>query len=323
VLFRSVAPFELASVAVASVAVDPILPAPESDGPTAIPVTDLPCIAAKKDIWSVALVQPTSTETLAGVRDEIDADLVARFIEEGTRLLPAARAELRAWRQAPGDHVAADQLRRTLHGFKGGARMAGAMRLGQLLQSMESRLATCEHRAAPPELFQALDTDLDFIGYMLERINAGESNVALPRIAPKITAEAKPATRIEPVPAETEAPAPDAAIAPQVPASDDGAIGVLKANVTGMAERLSQVRGQIREIEVQTELSLRSRMTELTESGGGCDSSELDGITRLQDLAHSLAEALGGLTSAQQSLLRYLDDSATALPRQRGLPPGT
>ncbi len=56
-------------------------------------------------------------------------------------LFPAAGEALRAWRRAPHDLNAAQQLRRTLHTFKGSARMAGAMRLGELTHLMESRLS--------------------------------------------------------------------------------------------------------------------------------------------------------------------------------------
>jgi chemosensory pili system protein ChpA (sensor histidine kinase/response regulator) len=307
------APIEAASVTPISPAVPSTVtePAIAQSKVVETPRLDASKPAAKRDIWSVALVQPSSTETLAGVRDEIDIDLVARFLEEAGKLLPEAREQLHAWRETPSDRAAADRLRRALHAVKGGARMAGAMRLGQLLQSMESRLATCEHRAAPPELFQAFDTDLDFIGYMLERLTAGESNVVLPRLAPKAQVAAKPA--IGPELAGTPPQAVQGPIVLPVAGSRDDRIRVLKANLTELAQGMTGLSRQIREIEAQAEVQMRSRMTELHERGGECDSSELDGLTRVQDLVHSLAEALNGLTTVQQSLLHHLDDSAAAL----------
>jgi chemosensory pili system protein ChpA (sensor histidine kinase/response regulator) len=182
---------------------------------------------------------------------------------------------------------------------------------------------TCEHRVAPPELFQALDTDLDFIRYMLDRLTAGESNVALPRLAPDSSPEAKPAARPEPVSAPPTAPVAERPIALPVATSPDEPKPALKTNLIELAERMTGLSSQIREVEVQAELQMRSRMTELHERGGECDSSELDSLTRIQDLAHSLAEALDGLTTVQQSLLRHLEDSGAALSLQRGLPPGT
>ncbi len=274
--------------------------------------------AAKGDIWSVALVQPASSETLAGIRDEIDADWLARFVDEATELLPAARNDLRAWHEAPSDKAAADQLRRTLHTFKGGARMAGAMRLGHLLQSMESRLVVCEHRAAPPELFQALGSELDLAADVLDKLIAGESNVALPRLGAKLLAEAKSATRTEPASAAPKAPVAEHPIVASAAASGDDKIEVLKTNLDETTERMATARSQLREIEAQGELQMRARMTELHEVGGECDSSELDALTRVQDLTDSLSEVLSELATVQQSLLRHLDEaSATLRPQQR------
>ena len=60
--------------------------------------------------------------------------------------------------RARDDLSAAQQLRRTLHTFKGSARMAGAMRLGELAHLMESRLSTATTLAhATPQRFEALD----------------------------------------------------------------------------------------------------------------------------------------------------------------------
>jgi hypothetical protein len=96
----------------------------------------------------------------------------------------------------------------------------------------------------------------------------------------------------------------------------------LKADLAAIASRMKDLSAQLREIEVQTELSMRSRMTELHESGGECDSGELDSLTRVQDLTVSLAAALTDMTTVQLSLRRHVDDAEAALS-ESGLPPGT
>jgi chemosensory pili system protein ChpA (sensor histidine kinase/response regulator) len=147
---------------------------------------------AHEPIDPVALVQPTHDEILAGVRDSVDADLLAIFLEEAAELFPAAGEQLRTWRGTPHDQQAPQQLRRTLHTLKGSARMAGALRLGELTHAMESRLlAGDDMAAATPELFEALETDLDFIAYVLDKLLTGETNVALPWLTPESSAEAE------------------------------------------------------------------------------------------------------------------------------------
>ena len=91
----------------------------------------------------------------------------------------------------------AQRLQRTLHTFKGSARMAGAMRLGELTHLMESRLSDAEGQpiASPtPQLFDALDNDLDHLAFLLDRLQKGEVDKELPHVAER-RAEAPPRRR--------------------------------------------------------------------------------------------------------------------------------
>ena len=54
------------------------------------------------------------------------------------------------------------------------------MRLGELTHLMESRLLAGDALSEPtPELFEALDTDLDRIAFVLDRLQKGEVNAPL------------------------------------------------------------------------------------------------------------------------------------------------
>jgi chemosensory pili system protein ChpA (sensor histidine kinase/response regulator) len=140
-------------------------------------------------------------EALEAVHDEVDEQVLPIFLEEAAELFPRAGEELRAWRANPAQYDTAHALRRTLHTFKGSARMAGAMRLGELTHRMESRLLAGDGLAEPtPELFEALDTDLDHVAYVLDRLQRGEFNTPLPWLAAEASASAE-------VPAPVAAPA--------------------------------------------------------------------------------------------------------------------
>src|SRR5207247_1618193 len=128
----------------------------------------------------IRLRQPEG-DPLADVRDDVDPQILPIFLEEVAELFPQAGEELRAWRRFPADEGSAIKLRRTLHTFKGSARMAGAMRLGELTHRMESRLHEGAAGAEPaPEWFDLLETDLDHIAYLLDALRRGEVNSALP-----------------------------------------------------------------------------------------------------------------------------------------------
>ncbi|WP_286745129.1 Hpt domain-containing protein, partial [Aquabacterium sp. UBA2148] len=72
--------------------------------------------------------------------DQVDADLFPIFEEEAQELLPQLANEVRHWLSRPEDTEAASACMRTLHTFKGGARLAGAMRLGELAHRLESAI---------------------------------------------------------------------------------------------------------------------------------------------------------------------------------------
>jgi chemosensory pili system protein ChpA (sensor histidine kinase/response regulator) len=136
-------------------------------------------------------------DPLIDLHDEVDDTVLSIFLEEAGELFPQAGEQVRAWRRTPGDASAAQQLRRTLHTFKGSARMAGAMRLGELTHRMESRLMDGDSLAEPtPELFEALDTDLDHVAFVLDALRSGRTNVALPWLAVAATTAAQHAVDI-------------------------------------------------------------------------------------------------------------------------------
>ena len=72
--------------------------------------------------------------------DAIDAELFPIFAEEAEELLPQLAGQLRDWSHRPGEAAAPAACMRTLHTLKGGARLAGAMRLGEMAHRLESRI---------------------------------------------------------------------------------------------------------------------------------------------------------------------------------------
>lgn len=98
-------------------------------------------------------IYPQNSEELADpaliIKDEIDADLLPVFIEEGTDMLPQMGQALRAWQQDLGDAALPQSILRILHTVKGSARMAGAMLLGQHMHEMETRIENITHAGYP------------------------------------------------------------------------------------------------------------------------------------------------------------------------------
>ncbi|HVE50664.1 MAG TPA: Hpt domain-containing protein [Casimicrobiaceae bacterium] len=309
-------------------------------------------------------------DPLVGIRDEIeDSEVLQIFLDEAAELLPVAGDALRAWRRAPSDDDHAHELRRTLHTFKGSARMAGAMRLGELTHLMESRLLDGDRLAAGTnQRFEALDTDLDRVAYVLEKLKAGEVNAPLPWLQSEIEpavesadnhgALAAPAKRmVEQTPVVRAAAAPTTSSvaesrAPRIEPIHDADSGsramlrvradtidrlvneagevaisrarieaelrALKANLLELTNSVIRLRSQVREIEIQGETQIQSRMTQIHDHGD-FDPLEFDRFTRFQELTRSLAEGVNDVSTVQQSVLRNLDDADAALLAQARL----
>ncbi|WP_431260632.1 Hpt domain-containing protein [Roseateles chitinivorans] len=80
--------------------------------------------------------------------DQIEPELMPIFEEEAEDLLGQLHGALREWAAQPADTSRAAACMRVLHTFKGGARLAGAMRLGEEAHRLESQV---EHLLAEGE----------------------------------------------------------------------------------------------------------------------------------------------------------------------------
>ena len=72
------------------------------------------------------------------VLDTIDVDLFPIFADEALELLPQLGAALRQWVARPENTSARAEVLRNLHTLKGSARLAGALRLGEMAHRMET-----------------------------------------------------------------------------------------------------------------------------------------------------------------------------------------
>src|SRR5207253_4956125 len=114
------------------------------------------------------------------VRDDFDGALLPVFLEEAHELVPQVAGDLRAWRANPQDRTTADAVKRALHTLKGSARMAGAIRLGELTHLMESRIEyALEAGEVSAELFEELQAKLDRLSADVEELDPAAAQAGL------------------------------------------------------------------------------------------------------------------------------------------------
>ncbi len=84
-----------------------------------------------------------------GPEEDVDPEILAIFAEEAEEILEKIEKAVEAWRDHPDDNSHLENITRELHTFKGGARVAGFMYMGDRSHDFETFLekhATAEHR---------------------------------------------------------------------------------------------------------------------------------------------------------------------------------
>ncbi|MBX3607925.1 MAG: Hpt domain-containing protein [Piscinibacter sp.] len=386
------------------------------------PLTEAPEQSKRAHIVEAAI---EGTEDIDAV-DAVDAELFPIFEEEGQDLLPQLASKLRDWARRPGDGSHAAACMRTLHTLKGGARLAGAMRLGEMAHRLETRI---EQLLAQPPVAAAdveqLQSRCDALVQVFEALRARDAQayedagaalstpafeeparapvapvpaapvippllMAVP-VEPVITAEPIAPVPVVPVAANdappaaqpiaafaaepavepaTESPAAAAApVAETLPPIDwsrfapggptsrvvadksqsaaqsavrvraplldrlvnqagevsitrsriESEVGQIKGSLGDLTENLERLRLQLRDIELQAETQMSSRLEAAKAMSQSFDPLEFDRFTRFQELTRMMAESVNDVATVQRTLQRALDSAEDELATQARL----
>ena len=354
--------------------------------------------------------------------DAVDLELFPIFEEEALELLPKLAAQLRDWARQPTTPTHANACMRTLHTLKGGARLAGAMRLGEMAHRLETRI---ERLTAGEAIVDAADVEIlqtrsdamtnafdalrsrDAQAYA-DAVAAAVAPVALVAapiapvaaivpaaapiapaavtsspVAPTVAATATPPTPLEgkksgkgngrgkassadampasappsqataelaaidwsrftagvvsaPVkPAERAQAAAQSAVRVRAPLLDrlvnqagevsitrsriESGVGQIKGSLSDLTENLERLRGQLRDIELQGEVQMTSRLEAAKAASQAFDPLEFDRFTRFQELTRMMAESVNDVATVQRTLQRSLESTEDELVAQARL----
>ena len=319
--------------------------------------------------------------------DAIDFELFPIFEEEAQELLPQLGGAMRQWFAQPENQSARMEVLRALHTLKGSARLAGAMRLGEMAHRMESEIDYLGSSVSNPQELEPLlgrfdAMQVDFDGLRATGIVEPETPVFSGRQAvPAFSASVAPAEAVssEKSVREIESDAvsgviPEAAVAvqeadspaalfaavPRVKRSDipppqamalqplrqsstasirvrsqlldrlvnqagevmitrsrlEAELGQLRSALGDMNGSLDRLRQQLRDIEVQAESQMQSRLAQAKESQASFDPLEFDRFTRVQELTRMMAESVNDVATVQRTLQRTVDATEDDLVAQ-------
>lgn len=323
------------------------------------------------------------------VADAIDPDLFPVFEEEARELLSQLNESIRHWLEAPQATEHVDAAMRTLHTFKGGARLAGAMRMGELAHRMESEIEGLSSQAAvAPHDIESLLGRADLLQQLFDEslkqdiaqqaaleqqvppvedvpqgvsVNAEEPESS-PSALPEVEQTEPSAAVFSPSsPEPSQAPTPldwsALATAGFKPAQghlaqDPQATGIaavrvkprlldrlvnqagemsisrtrlanhvqdMRSSVGDLTDNLERLREQLRDIELQAETQLSTRMEAARQSQSDFDPLEFDRYTRFQELTRMMAESVNDVATVQRGLVRNLESAEDHLAEQSRL----
>jgi chemosensory pili system protein ChpA (sensor histidine kinase/response regulator) len=283
--------------------------------------------------------------------DDLDPELMQIFLDEAHELVPSVGAALRDWRDNPENPALGQALQRVLHTLKGSSRMAGAMSIGELTHHMETRVENAlSVKTLPAALFQDLETSWDRMGYLFERLQkpgtpepaaapaavapAPAAPVALAKAAAPKPEEAKPAAA-KPVPPSEREIQPKALLRVRADVVDrlvneagevaiarsriEGEMRTLKGAMQELTDNVTRLRAQLREIEIQAESQMQSRLELAKETQRGFDPLEFDRFTRFQEVTRLMAESVSDVSTVHGNLVNTVDETEKALLAQARL----
>jgi len=323
--------------------------------------------------------------------DALDSELFPIFEEEAEELLPQLQLRLRDWMLQPSDDDAPAACMRTLHTFKGGARLAGAMRLGEMAHRLETAVEHVAAAAAGAEAarIEPLIARADRMVAAYEALRKPVAGHAAPALAPApapqqpVPMDLPVALAVAPPLPAADAPAAAAsagagagaghAEAPAAPAEGPpidwsrfndrrleqavatepraaaggaavrvraglldrlvnhaGEVSITRARIdTGMrqlqgavgdlSDNLDRLRSQLRDIELQAESQIASRIEAAKAASQSFDPLEMDRFTRFQELTRMMAESVNDVATVQRSVQRTLQSAEDDLAAQARL----
>jgi len=350
-------------------------------------------------------------------QDAIDPELFEIFSEEAAELLPTLSAHLRAWEESPDVQAEAFGALRALHTLKGSARLAGAMRLGELAHRLESAFEErVGGRSPTPPSMATLHGGVDALVEEFQRLSRGPQP-AEATAAPALVVAAPPQAPAQPVVAEAvaapddvvpaaemadvgdradldTAPLPDPVVQPPVDApaiaepvprpvaarplaaasastidwarfsannpsrglraveaaqsnaatatvrvraplldrlvNQAGEVSItrsrLETDVTQMrtslrelTENLDRLRRQLRDIELQADTQIASRLEASKSTSAEFDPLEMDRFTRFQELTRMMAESVNDVATVQRSIQQTVQSAEDEMAAQARL----
>lgn len=278
--------------------------------------------------------------------DAVDSHVLSIFMDESADLLRDIGKLLRAWRASPNDVSVTEALARSLHTFKGSARMVGAIECSDVLHAMETRLEDArasQYSGQPgstqisPALITEMESTLDKAANLVDQLRYSDNKLMPARVSQSNETTESIQQPFSDEPSLLSENASNHQVIVRVRAdlidqwvNDAGEMSIsrtrieselreIKGVLTDLTDSVARLRSQLREVEIQAETQLQSQEALAVDRAAQFDPLEFDRFTRFQEVTRMMAESVNDVATVQHNLLLNLDHANAALMAQARL----
>jgi chemosensory pili system protein ChpA (sensor histidine kinase/response regulator) len=305
--------------------------------------SDLLRHSVRSEQASTVSVGPLQDDEL---QDQPDEALFPLFEAEAQELMPRLMSAVRQWMARLDNQSAAGEVQRVLHTLKGSARLAGVLQWGERVHELESQVQRVASQATAADL-QWLQHEADALLQHLQQLSPATD--VLVGVAPSV-----PEEYLAPVPEPTPpdlpvAGAPQGLVLPLHPVAQgvrsaratirvatdlldrlvnetgevmisrvrvQGELAAVRGSLSDLSANLERLRLQLRDMELQTETQMQSRLALARDTQQAFDPLEFDRFTRVQEITRSMAESVNDVATVQRQLQRAMDGAEDQLEAQ-------
>ena len=261
---------------------------------------------------------------------DVNPELLEMFIEEANEILPQIGIDLRAWKAKPKQKKHSDALQRSLHTLKGSARMAVQADIGDIAHELEEFILSVGKRAPADSDFETMFVELDKMSSFFD--DKVEDAVEVPNKPADVEStdfvlDEESALHVA---RATDRKAQFLRMRAEVLdrlINEAGEVSIIRSRIDremvgfkqsshDLTDSLVRLRGYLRELEIEAETQMQSRMNILQEANESFDPLEFDRFTRLQELTRMIAESVNDVSTIQGGLLANVDQTEAALQQQ-------
>jgi chemosensory pili system protein ChpA (sensor histidine kinase/response regulator) len=253
---------------------------------------------------------------------DVNPELLEMFVEEANEILPQIGIDLRAWKAKPKHKEHSEALQRSLHTLKGSARMAAQADIGNIAHELEEFILKVSKKAPTDDDFEAMFIELDKMSsYFDSEVEKVAEETGKPIDEDDETLHVARATDRKSQFLRMRAEVLDRLI------NEAGEVSIIRSRIDremigfkqsshDLTDSLVRLRSYLRELEIEAETQMQSRMNILQEANEAFDPLEFDRFTRLQELTRMIAESVNDVGTIQSGLLSNLNQTEAALQQQ-------